>query len=448
MIALLIKQFLRNKIAIASLLMLLIVGIISIGIGNKFLQQQQKSVAETAEHQKQHINRLIQYHSDEFGLLMYYLKFAYINPTDNLAGLAIGQRDINSSIQANNIRGLEGQKYDTNIRNPFELMMGNFDFSFVILYLFPLVIIALTYNLFSEEKENGTWALLKSQCNSTAKYLLNKIAVPYVFILLVLVILFVIAAVWLRIPINNNFLAFIIANSLYVSCWFAISLLVISFYKNSAVNAVSLLSIWLLLTLIVPAAINNYVTQQYTVPESLSTMLKQRDGYHKKWDIPKDSTMRMFYNIYPQYKTYQWKAKGFDWIWYYAMQHLGDVDAKADKEMLMQKLKQREAVSKQFSYWLPTLFTQQYNTQLAKTSLQNHLQFLDSSSAYHEQLRFNFYPKIFTAAPVFAHNWAKEIPRYFRAEDKSTLWDSLYIIYFTVIILSVALFRLNKKTIG
>jgi ABC-2 type transport system permease protein len=107
---------------------------------------------------------------------MYYLKFAYINPTENLAGLAIGQRDINSSIQVNTIRGLEGQKYDSDIRNPFQLMMGNFDLSFVILYLFPLVIISLCYNLYSEEKENGTWALLKTQSKNTERYLLIKMA--------------------------------------------------------------------------------------------------------------------------------------------------------------------------------------------------------------------------------------------------------------------------------
>ena len=143
MFSLLLKQFLRTKIAPASLLLLFIAGIISISIGKGFLQQQQADISETTLHQKEHIERLLKYENKEFGLLMYYLKFAYINPTSNIAGLSIGQRDINSSIQTNNIRGLEGQKYDTDIRSPYQLMMGNFDLSFVILYLFPLGIISL-----------------------------------------------------------------------------------------------------------------------------------------------------------------------------------------------------------------------------------------------------------------------------------------------------------------
>lgn len=444
MFPLLIKQFLRNRIAAASLLLLFAAGIISISIGNKFLQHQQAAIAETAQHQKQHIERLLKYENKEFGLLMYYLKFAYINPTDNLAGLAIGQRDINSSMQANTIMGLEGQKYDADIRNPFQLMMGNLDLSFVILYLFPLVIITLCYNLYSEEKENGTWYLLKTQSKSTTKYLLQKMAVPYLFVLLVLFLLYTVATVWLQIPFNNAFTGFIVSNSLYVSCWFAISLLVVSFYKSSAVNAIALLSIWLLLTLLLPAAINNYITQKYIVPESLSTMLKQRDGYHKKWDITKDSTLKLFFKQYPQYKNYQWKAEGFDWLWYYAMQHMGDADAKADAFLFMQKLRQREAVSKQFSYWLPSLYTQQYNAQLAQTNLKNHLQFLDSSAAYHETLRLSFYPKIFTAAPVLKEDWTKQVPQYCSIKNEAGFLQSLYIGLFVLIIGAAAIWQLKK----
>jgi ABC-2 type transport system permease protein len=358
--------------------------------------------------------------------------------------LAIGQRDINSSVQSSTIRGLEGQKYDTDIRNPYQLMMGNFDLSFVLLYLFPLVIITLCYNLYSQDRENGTWALLKTQSNNTTTFLVQKIAVPYLFVMLVLALLFAIAAAWLQIPFNTSFLSFITANSLYITCWFALALFMVSFYKSSAANAVSLLSIWLLLTLLLPAAINNYITQKYTVPESLSTMMKQRDGYHKKWDIPKDSTMQLFFKEYPQYQSYQWKEESFDWLWYYAMQHLGDAAARADKDLFMQKLRQREKVSKQCSYWLPTLYTQQYNSQLAQTNLQNHLQFLDSSAAFHERLRHCFYPKIFTAAPVVKENWSVQVPQYCSIKNKTGLMQSLYPALFVFLLAVTALWRLKN----
>lgn len=385
MYRLMIIRFIRNRFAVASLILLLVAGIVSVAVGKTFLEDQEAAIEETARHQQEHIARLVKYQSDEMGLLLYYLKFGYINPTSNLAGLCIGQRDINSSIQSPTIRTLEAQKYDTDIRNPYLAMMGNFDLSFVILYLFPLVTIALCFNLFSEEKEQGTWPLIQSQNKNPRKYLLAKLSVPYAFMVIVLLLLFAFAALLLNIPFNNAFGAFAIGNFLYISFWFVLALLVISFFKGSSTNAISLLSAWLILTLLLPAAINNYISQKYPVPESLNTMLKQRDGYHKKWDIPADSTMAMFFKEYPEYRSYKWTSEGFNWLWYYAMQHLGDADARTDTKMFMQKLRLRENLSRKLSRFTPTLYTQAYNTDLAQSGLNNHLLFLDSTSDFHEK---------------------------------------------------------------
>lgn len=428
-----------------SLVLLLAAGIISLFVGRAFLTRQDAAIAETASYQREHIDRLVKYESKEMGLLLYYIKFAYINPTSKLSGLSIGQRDINSSIQAPTIRGLEAQKYDTDIRNPYLIMMGNFDLSFVILYLFPLVIIACCFNLFSEEKEQGTWPLVQSQNISTRKYLLIKLSIPYVFITIILLILYALAVVLLNIPPNKTFAAFIISNYLYMSFWFAVALLIVSFFKSSSTNAISLLGIWLLLTLLLPAAVNNYITRKYPVPESLSTMLKQRDGYHKKWDLPQDSTLGLFYKEYPEYATYKWTQEGVSWIWYYAMQHLGDAEARSDKELFMQKLYQREDLSNDFSKLIPTLYTQLYNSDLAQSSLSNHLQFLDSTTHFHERLRKYFYPKIFTAAPVLDENWNKVVPEYCDMKKNTSLMKSLYLGSFLMVIGLISLARLNGR---
>src|SRR5690606_31364753 len=46
------------------------------------------------------------------------------------------------------------------VRNPQTVQVGNFDLSFVFVYLFPLLIIAMGYNIASSERENGTFILL------------------------------------------------------------------------------------------------------------------------------------------------------------------------------------------------------------------------------------------------------------------------------------------------
>ena len=443
---LMIVQFLRNSTAVVSLFFLLTAGLLSILAGKKFINSQEAAIDETTAHQKEHIARLLKYENKEMGLLLYYLKFAYINPTPKLAGLSIGQRDINSSIQSPTIRNVEAQKYDTDIRNPYQLMIGNFDLSFVILYLFPLVIITLCYNLYSEEKELGTWSLLKVQSNGSSTFLLRKLAVPFVFVTGVLLLLYLLAAIILQLQADKFFAGFAISNFLYVCFWFAIALLVVSFFKSSSINAISLLSIWLLLTILIPAAVNNHITKKYPVPEALSTMIKQRDGYHTKWDVPQDSTMKLFFNEYPRYASYKWKEEnGFNWLWYYAMQHMGDTEAKQDSKLFTQKLLQREQSSAIFSRLIPTLHTQLLNNELAQSNLSNHVQFLDSTAAFHESLRMYFYPKIFSAAPVLEENWTNHQPQYCFIKNNTELYKSFYNGFFVIVLAAVALWRLKKS---
>jgi len=162
---LLIKNFVRSKGLMLGLLLLLISGLVSLTIGKQFLEKNAQIIEKTAHYQQENIDRYVQNVNKEMGLLLYYLRFGLVNQTPNLAGLSIGQRDINPSIISVTIRNLEEQKYTTDLMNPMYQLLGNLDFSFVLLYFFPLIIIAFCFNIISEEKEEGTWSLLLTQAH-------------------------------------------------------------------------------------------------------------------------------------------------------------------------------------------------------------------------------------------------------------------------------------------
>lgn len=280
MTALIVKQFLRSRVSVPALIILFVAGLVSLLIGKTFIDNHNKFVSETAAYQKDHIARHLKYDGSEMGLLLYYVKFSYVNPVSPLAGLSIGQRDINPSIQSVTIRTLEGQKYDADIRNPYLLMIGYFDLNFVIIYLFPLIAILFCYNLVSEEKESGTWSMLKAYSVNTGKYLLQKILVRYAAVVAVLFVLFFLAALMLSISPSLSFFVFVMNGFLYITFWFFLCFVGITFSVGSAGSASLLLFIWLFLTLLIPSAINNFVTARFPVPEAFTTMVKQRDGYH------------------------------------------------------------------------------------------------------------------------------------------------------------------------
>ena len=423
---LLLKNFIVSRVVVIGMVMVLVSGGIGIYNGMRHLERLESNIEQTAHFQEEHIRRNVAFFNRDMGLLLYYLRFAYVNEAAPLNGLFIGQRDVNNSIQFINIRNLEAQKYDADLTNPVNQLTGNLDFGFVLLYLFPLLIIAVTYSLLSEEKEGGTWPLLAVQSCRPVVVLLRKLSIRAVIIYALLALLFAVAIPVLGIPFDASLGAVVGLSFLYLLFWFAVCFWVVSWKKSSAVNAVSLLTVWVLLTFIMPAATNNYITVKYPVPEALATTVEQREGYHAKWDMDKGPTMESFYTHYPQFRKYPLPDAQFSWLWYYAMQQGGDDDAREHVAELKEKLRMRNAASDHIARFVPTLHTQLRLNTLSRSDLDNHLRFLDSTEKFHERLRLHFYPKIFEEREAKGEDWRRFRPEYF-TEAVETNYAGLFL---------------------
>ena len=445
MYQLLFKSFFRTKIFLVSLILLVSVGLISIFIGKQYLIKQKQTIVAAQEFQEESIKRNVKYHSDDLGLLLYYLRFTLIKKSANISAISIGQSDVNPSLQAVTIRGLEGQKYDTDFENPSLLMSGNLDLGFVIIYLFPLVLIAMTFNLYSEEKELGTWRILAAQTSAKASFLFKKLLVRILFVLAILIFLMLMASAILQIPMSQNYWAIFLQGILYLSFWSALCFWMVSLLKNSSLNALSLISIWVVLTILFPAMVNNYVLNKYQVPEALNAMVEQRDGYHEKWDLEKDATMTGFYEAYPQYKNYTVPEDEFSWIWYYGMQHMGDLTAKETTAEMTQKIRMRNTVSEKVALFVPTMHAQLSFNNLAGTDMLSHLDFLKALTQFHENLRLDFYPNIFNLKTGDTIDWKNHKAKFYNSKsDISWLFLMLPTLLITLIIGFFGIWNLRK----
>lgn len=445
MYVLMFRQFVRSRTTLLGLGLVLVLGLISIMIGKQFLADQKVAAAQVAEKQLDHIERNVELHADDLGLLLYYLKFSLVNEVSPLSGLAIGQRDLNPSVLSVNILTLEGQRYNTDLVNPTQLLYGNLDLSFILIYVFPLIIIAFSYNLRSEEEETGTWRMVSVTTNSPTKFLLMKLSLRAAAVLVAMLLLYGMATIFLNIPWNTASLAFLFVSMLYMIFWFALSFWIITLKKNSNFNALALLSIWLGLVVLLPATLNNILTNTYPVPEALTTMIKQRDAYHQKWDTDKQPTMDKFYTYYPQFASYGYPPEeGFSWLWYYAMQHAGDAESREESGMMRDKILQREATSRTWAYAIPSLHAQLIFNQLAGTGLENHLKFLDVVQDYHEQTRLYFYPKIFSEETAHEVDWDQFPPEYLQFEQDLD-WGLMLLPLLISILIFSALTYVNTR---
>ncbi|MBO9658944.1 MAG: DUF3526 domain-containing protein [Chitinophagaceae bacterium] len=443
---LLLKRFCRSRMVIIGLLIVLLAGTASIFIGKAHLQKQRASIEKAAHLQQEHLERNVQFFNKDMGLLFYYLRFGLVNETHPLNALSIGQRDVNSSLQNVNIRNLEAQLYDTDLFNPYGLLAGNLDFSFVLIYLFPLLIISFTYNLMAEEKEGGTWRLVLSQHSKPVDLLWKKLLVRAFTVLLALFLLFAIAVLVLSLPLDSALLSVAGIAVFYILFWFAVSFFVVSLQRNSGTSAVILATVWLLLTIVLPGTANNYLSARYEVPEALATMVKQREGLHEKWDLPEEPTLKKFFAHYPQFSKYPKPEKKRGWLWYYAAQQMGDDESVADSKLLRDKLWQRENASRQLAYFVPTLHAQFQLNHIAGSGLSNQLLFLGATEQFHEQLRLKFYPAIFEEMPVDKVDWKSVGLDSFKQELKiSCVETQLPLLLLSVLLIGLSWFNFRKN---
>ncbi|MBW1296663.1 DUF3526 domain-containing protein [Aquimarina litoralis] len=409
---LLFQQCVRSKEVWISLLLLILLGVVAIIIGNKHLKKQQDAIAEVKTYQEEHFDRQVSLHNDDLGLLLYYANFAYINTLNPLAGVSIGQSDVHPTVKRITIKTFEAQKYDTDLINPMNLQSGNLDLSFVLIYLFPLLVIVLSFNVISEETETGTWRLVAIQAKSKIGFIISKLLVRMLLLCILLLLLFLIAKIILDLPLGSNLLWMLGLSILYIFFWFTVSFFIITFKKSSGFNALLLLSVWLVLIILVPAGTNAYVTAKYPVPEALSTAIAQRDGYHVKWDTDKRATIEKFYQHYPQFKKYGYPTDGFNWLWYYAMQQMGDDDSKKDKDAFNEKIQLREQTSSRIASIVPNMHVQLAFNQLAGTSMNQQIEYLNATDSFHEKLRLFFYPKVFEGKYANTVDWKRFVPEY------------------------------------
>jgi ABC-2 type transport system permease protein len=421
-----------------SLVILLLAGLSSIYTGKKFLDRNEDIISKSASYQKKSLDKNIALHSDDIGLLLYYVKFNLVNEMPKLAALNIGSRDLNPSIQGVTIRNLEEQKNNSDFFNPANAAVGNFDFSFVLIFLFPLVIIAFCYNVISEDQEKGTWKLLSVQSNNLRKLIDFKLLIRFAAISLSYILLIVIAKFYLDIPLDTPFLIFMLTGLLYIVFCFALCRWIIGFQKSSSWNALALVTLWMSMNFIVPMTGNMVIQKIYPAKEGLKAQIEQREGYHNKWDEAKIPTMQKFFKIYPQFSQYRIdENSGYSYTWYYAMQHLGDVESAESSRQYYFKMQKRNNAAEYLGYLLPNIHTQLSQSSLAKTGMDNQLNYAEALKKFHERQRLYFYPYIFSQQNANVIDWTKQTVKTFADTGNINLWKMFlpYLILITILII-------------
>lgn len=193
-----------------------------------------------------------------------------------LAPLAAGQLDILPYYGKVTLTNMEPLR-DNALENPFMQVSGSFDFAFVLVWLVPLFIIVMGYNVISSERERGTYTLLQSQPIPIRTILFQKMVFRFLVVNGIIILSLLVWSVLFGIDLFNiQGVQLVAAISLYTAFWFALCILFNLFQTSSAVNAVGLTGLWVFFLLIVPSVISLVVTSLHPVPSRAHWITEQR----------------------------------------------------------------------------------------------------------------------------------------------------------------------------
>jgi len=403
----------RSSGAVLGLLALLGSGIAAIWHGQSVIERQRASLAASPARQADEHRRVLAPLPADANApdQLFYLAFHTVREPSVWAPVALGQRDVQPFNLKVRVTALQGQLYDSDLRNPLLASFGHFDLAFVFVVLAPLLVVAVTYNVHSAEVEMATWSLIRSQPVSPWRVLATKAALRAGTVWLALLLLQGVATVWLALPLDGDWLRVMGATLAYVLVWTAVALAVAALRRGSDVNVLLLLGVWVVWTALGPALMTVAAAARFTMPEAMELTVVQRQAYHGAWDEPLPDVLRAFVSRYPEWKDAPVPADRFSNAWYYAMQQRGDDAAREAADRYRRQLEARDRWLGRLGWLCPPAVFQRMLTRTARTDLPSYLAYLDSVAAYHERLKRHFLPVIFAESSVGAVDW-NAVPRH------------------------------------
>ncbi len=342
----------------------------------------------------------------EAGELLYYLTFPASQPPSRLSGLASGREAVETANLRIRLLALEGQLYEQETLNPRLAAAGRLDLGFVLLALLPLLIIAITYDLVSGERERGTWRLAQLFVPSS-RLVGVKTGARILVVAGLVVSLLAIGALATGLDGDGRpgWAAALVV--LHTAFWFALCLAVATGRRSSTANAMVLVGAWVALTFLAPAVLSLMNTILHPAPEALDLTVRQRQGYHEAWDLPREETMEEFFEDYPEWSDWIVPQDRFTWAWYYAMNHRGDQAARETSRAYRDVLARRDAWAGRWSLLVPPLAARIALDRLASSDLEAQLAYQEAVRSYHERLKTHFQPILFAETPHPEVDWSR-----------------------------------------
>ena len=280
------------------------------------------------------------------------------------------------------------------LESPLSLAAGRFDLSFIVLYLLPLFIAALSYDLLASERQAGRLTLV----------LMQPVSLPRLLAAKLLARLFVLTAFLVLVVGAGALLAGLSASSwprlagwlavawLYGVFWLCVCVLVAAFARRPETCAAVLAALWLIVVLVIPGLLDASVRAVSPVPSRLEFVTAMRAASS---DASKASAelLAQYYHEHPELAA-NGQQGGFLPA-YYASER--DIERRLEPltvDFERRLARQQELVSR-WRFASPAVLVQETLIELAGSSLHRHRRFRAEALTFLDRWHAEMAPRIF-----------------------------------------------------
>ena len=329
-------------------------------------------------------------------------------PPAPLAALAVGQGDVYPNYIKVTARSLDALVSGDQIEHPLSVASGQFDSAFVVLFLYPLLIFAISFDLTATERDRGTLRMVLAQPVTLRQVVAGKMLVRAVKLAVPLVLI-PIGVAALSSPQNAEFWVragiWTLAVLLYGAVWHGIALVVNARGMGAATNALILASIWLMFAVVGPSAVNLLIAVRYPMPSRVEAAVEARAATQEA-TVQGSQQLGQFLQDHPTTANV-----GRDGLRQFALLQAARDRKVADRLQAVEaafdaQLQQQQRLASWLSVLSPTMIAQVVLLDVAGTSTFRFTQFRADATEFQQQWKAYFEPRVLDAATLTPQEYA------------------------------------------
>ena len=191
------------------------------------------------------------------------------------------------------------------IANPERLALGTLDFSFVLLFLTPILLIILLFNIGGLEKDNGFDKLIYLNDISKKSWLITRFSYYFLVLFTLICFLLIPYAVLSGVFTNElmSFFTLMVLIFFYIFLWVSIFYFINYWGKGSVDQAIKMISVWVALSIIMPGLFHQITSIKFSTNYMVDYLDVARDQRYEIFDMSTDTLQNELLESFPVLKS-------------------------------------------------------------------------------------------------------------------------------------------------